>query len=437
MEIIQEEQRYATRILFFELHNTTEMTYDLKCNSNMEYNFKRRFEELQKDNAELKDSREKLLAEKFHLLSQTQIAIRENDKLTDSNVALEGRVNELKLDIEHLRDEVKEANSANLLSNLREENEHLRKQLQASHDAELLSEGRVKLLKSENKRLEEQLETAHKSISGTKVDLKMDDKNLREEVETANNARLLLEGRVKLLTSDSKRLEEEMDGALKASQLAETKLNELKLDNKRLEEEAIVALNARHSLQGQVELLTSENKRLVEEKESAFKSNQLSETKINGLKLDNEHLREEVENAHNARQLAEKKLIDKLRETRDQGSTIKELATQCGSVMGHQNHSQKIKYMVKLKNENVELKSKVTRLEAELAAAKRNSARPLTTGTREEAKENVAPRQSSTAARKITSNAASKTTLKSNAKSAGSLAKPAPGLGNRRAISKK
>merc|ERR1719277_2786467 len=104
--------------------------------------------------------------------------------------------------------------------------------------------------------------------------------------------------------------------------------------------------------------------------------------------------------------------------------------------MGHQNHSQKIKYMVKLKNENVELKSKVTRLEAELAAAKRNSARPLTR-TREEAKENVAPRQSSTAARKITSNAASKTTLKSNAKSAGSLAKPAPGLGKRRAISKK
>jgi len=413
------------------------------CYNSTKYNMEtiqeeQRFEELQKDNAELKDSREKLLAEKFHLLSQTQMAMKDNEKLTDSNVALEGRVNELKLDIEHLRDEVKEAHSANLLSNLREENEHLRKQLQASHDAEQLSEGRVKLLKSENKRLEEQLETAHKAISGTKVnDLKMDDKNLREEVEIANSARLLLEGKVKLLTSDSKRLEEEMDGALKASQMAESKLNELKLDNKRLEEEAIVALNARHSLQGQVELLTSENKRLVEEKESAFKSNQLSETKINGLKLDNEHLREEVENAHNARQLAEKKLIDKLRETRDQGSTIKELATQCGSVMGHQNHSQKIKYMVKLKNENVELKSKVTRLEAELAAAKRNSARPPMTGTREEAKENVAPRQSSTAARKIASNAAAKTTLKSNAKSAGSLAKPAPGLGNRRAISKK
>ena len=174
-----------------------------------------------------KDTREKLLAEKFHLVSQTAVAIRDNEKLTDSNVALEGRVNDLKLDIERLR----------------------------------------------------------------------------EELEAAQNA----------------------------TGLSESKANDLLLDNKRLREELEAAQNATG----------------------------LSWSKANDLKLDNKRLREEVEAADIARQLAEKKLIEKLRETRDQGSTIKELTTQCGSVMGHQNHSQKIKYMVKLKTENVELKSKV------------------------------------------------------------------------------
>ena len=174
----------------------------------------------------MKTSREKLLAEKFHLVSQTQVALRDNERLTDSNVALEGKVNDLKLDIERLREKVEAANY------LQAENESLRKAVEASRNAEQLSEGRVKFLKSENKRLEEELEAPHKS-----------------------------------------------------------------------------------------------------------------ETELDDLKLKNERLTEEVEAANNARLLAEKKLIDKLRETRDQGSTIKQLATQCGSVMGHQNHSQKIRYV--------------------------------------------------------------------------------------------
>ena len=211
--------------------------------------FQRRFEEFKKD------IREKHLVEKFHLVSQTAVAVRDNEKLTDSNVALEGRVNDLKLDIERLREE-----------------------LEAAQNATGLSESKAN-------------------------DFQLDNKRLREDLEAAQNA----------------------------TGLSESKANDLQLDNKCLREEL----------------------------EAAQNTTGLSESKANDLQLDNKRLREEVEAAHVARQLAEKKLIDKLRETRDQGSTIKELSTQCGSVMGHQNHSQKIKYMVKLKTENVELKLKV------------------------------------------------------------------------------
>lgn len=381
----------------------------------------RRFEELKKELLELKDSREKLLAEKFHLVSQTQVAVKDNEKLTDSNVTLEGRINDLKLDIEHLRGEVEAGRIATQLyesriKDLKAENKHLKDEVEASHHATQLFQGGVKLLES-------------------------DRKHLGEEVEVVLNSTQLTESKVNGVGLDNERLREEVEAALKATQLSESRFNDLKLENERLKEELEASHNATQLSEGRVQLLKSDNKCLGEEVETALNAAKLSESKFNDMKLDNERLREEVEAAHNARQLAEKKLIDKLRETRDQGSTIKELATQCGTVMGHQNHSQKIKYMVKLKSENVELKTKVTRLETELATAKRNPARPITARSNHGAQniENAAPILSSTASRKNAANATAKVTLKPNGKSAtaNSQARIAPGVGSRRAIVKK
>lgn len=57
-------------------------------------------------------------------------------------------------------------------------------------------------------------------------------------------------------------------------------------------------------------------------------------------------------------------------------SDLKQLATQYGQLLGHQNHNQKIKHMVKLKEENVTLKTRVAALETDLAKARRKLTRP-------------------------------------------------------------
>jgi len=54
---------------------------------------------------------------------------------------------------------------------------------------------------------------------------------------------------------------------------------------------------------------------------------------------------------------------------------VKKLATQYGSLLGHQNHQQKIQHVVKIKKENVDLKAEVTTLKEQLAKAKRAYAR--------------------------------------------------------------
>merc|ERR1719228_290500 len=50
---------------------------------------------------------------------------------------------------------------------------------------------------------------------------------------------------------------------------------------------------------------------------------------------------------------------------------VKKLATQYGSLLGHQIHQQKIQHVVKIKQENVNLKSEVSALKDQLAKAKR------------------------------------------------------------------
>jgi len=54
---------------------------------------------------------------------------------------------------------------------------------------------------------------------------------------------------------------------------------------------------------------------------------------------------------------------------------VKKLATQYGSLLGHQNHSQKIQHVVKIKQENVNLKTEVTALKEQLSKAKRSNGR--------------------------------------------------------------
>ena len=176
-------------------------------------------------------SRDKLLAEKLFYISQAQITVRDNEKLTDHNVALEGRVNELKLENEKLRDEVKATPTR------KTENE---------------------VLKAENKRLRAELAEFRKRTD-----------EMREQQEISRKA-------------------------------AEDR--ELEMEKLKEKYEALSAME----------------------------------------------------------------------------SDLKQQAAEYGQLLGHQNHNQKIKYMVKLKGENAELKTKVTRLERELVMARRKSAMPST-----------------------------------------------------------
>jgi len=54
---------------------------------------------------------------------------------------------------------------------------------------------------------------------------------------------------------------------------------------------------------------------------------------------------------------------------------VKKLATQYGSLLGHQNHQQKIQHVVKIKQENVNLKTEVAGLKEQLAKSKRATSR--------------------------------------------------------------
>eukprot|EP00092_Neocalanus_flemingeri_P030806 GFUD01033459.1.p1 GENE.GFUD01033459.1~~GFUD01033459.1.p1 ORF type:complete len:1179 (+),score=455.09 GFUD01033459.1:297-3539(+) len=54
---------------------------------------------------------------------------------------------------------------------------------------------------------------------------------------------------------------------------------------------------------------------------------------------------------------------------------VKKLATQYGSLLGHQNHQQKIQHVVKIKQENVVLKTEVSGLKEQLSKSKRANSR--------------------------------------------------------------
>jgi hypothetical protein len=46
---------------------------------------------------------------------------------------------------------------------------------------------------------------------------------------------------------------------------------------------------------------------------------------------------------------------------------VKKLATQYGSLLGRQNHQQKIQHVVKIKRENINIKTEVAGLEEQLS----------------------------------------------------------------------
>ncbi len=48
----------------------------------------------------IREARDKLLAEKFGLVSQMSVTAKENERITDLNVVLEGRLNDTKLELE-------------------------------------------------------------------------------------------------------------------------------------------------------------------------------------------------------------------------------------------------------------------------------------------------------------------------------------------------
>jgi hypothetical protein len=52
------------------------------------------------DSLKLPLLRDKLLSEKFSLLTQTKLAVNDSERLTDYNVTLEGRLNDLKIEME-------------------------------------------------------------------------------------------------------------------------------------------------------------------------------------------------------------------------------------------------------------------------------------------------------------------------------------------------
>merc|ERR1712007_8809 len=54
---------------------------------------------------------------------------------------------------------------------------------------------------------------------------------------------------------------------------------------------------------------------------------------------------------------------------------MNKLASEYSSLLGHQNHKQKIQHVVKLKQENVELKSIMDQLKLDLKKSQKNSAR--------------------------------------------------------------
>jgi len=54
---------------------------------------------------------------------------------------------------------------------------------------------------------------------------------------------------------------------------------------------------------------------------------------------------------------------------------VKKLATQYGSLLGHQNHQQKIQHVVKIKQENVNLKNEVAGLKEQLSKSRRSNSR--------------------------------------------------------------
>merc|ERR1719402_1289099 len=104
------------------------------------------------------------------------------------------------------------------------------------------------------------------------------------------------------------------------------------------------------------------------EKEALEEARQQLDNQLQALQLMVEPYRDQLESFE-----AERRALLATAEVAE--GEAKKLAAQNGRLLGHQNHQQKIQHVVKIKQENVELKAEVTALKEQLTKAKRAYAR--------------------------------------------------------------
>jgi chromosome segregation ATPase len=300
----------------------------------------------------LEESRVKLMIGKFHLLSQTQIAVKESEKLTDWNVTLEGRLNDLKLEMEKREDLHAKAREElavvtkdrNAVDNKLERAEKVEQRM-LSVEAELDRSKQeikekdaiiVKLVKSAK-----DIDPAQEVLQRVEMALKESNElqvQLEEREELHTKAREELE----LISKEKSVLEERLVKTEKANAAVEQRLlsveGELKLSGIAIQEKDAIICETFNEITSLKDTLV-----MKDEAEVGYKE------KYNALVSQVEPFREQLDMYEEERAALET-------QNKAKDSDLKSLAKQYGQALGHQNHKQKIKHLVRLKEENVELK---------------------------------------------------------------------------------
>lgn len=300
--------------------------------------------------------------------------------------------------LEKLRDnlEINISEKISQMDSLKGEQGETKTRLEEALKANLRLKGNLELRAEEMKTMRKELDDCRAQILTTTTELEDTKAQL-----TGVNDQLAAEretSAAEMLATEAKHRSLETDLAAKTARVAELEARQQELEAGRAEDiEMISELrlqlvqasqlaeegeSAVRSMEAQQRLLCEAESRQAEYEEAlqqwrnkmaeAEELMKLMDVRMTATEEENLRLKEMtepfMEQLENY-ELEKKALLS--RSQQDQGE-LKKLAIQCGTLLGHQNQKQKIHHVVKLKEENVELKAEVTSLRDQLLKARRN-----------------------------------------------------------------
>jgi len=254
---------------------------------------------------------------------------------------------------------------------LRKKEEFALNKIEEVTKTNLRLKGNLELRATENLKLKELIEGMKKESEEFEAKTKDDGRKIQElmdqkaDLDRLRSAELEMCCRLREKLSEAEKKAEAGESAVRSMEAQQVVVMEAEA---RIEEESAKADELQEAINDYVEKLKEMESlmELMEQRNEDLESQAVeANTELKNLQDMIEPFKEQLEGY----EMEKNALLSSNQESKEE---VNKLSKQYSSLLGHQNHAQKIQHVVKLKQENVSLKSKVESLQLELTKANKS-----------------------------------------------------------------